>query len=208
MKRSIKYLVAVCIVFVCVYGFRAWLQYKWATVIKQTTASIMTELTTTGKLETVQKSFTKTIEWEQQIISLVPEITVDDIVTSALFKDKMILTVTWVVSAGYTLENITTGNVEVSRDGTVTITLGAPKIFWVELTGATQTTKLGIVTQKDIDMENKLREKAGDMMIQEALSGNILEEAKTNAQSALQNLFLNAGIQIKEVNIKGTGDLQ
>lgn len=57
-------------------------------------------------------------------------------------------------------------------------------------------------------MENKLREKAGDMMIQEALSGNILEEAKTNAQSALQNLFLNAGIQIKEVNIKGTGDLQ
>lgn len=168
----------------------------------------MTELTTTGKLETIQKTFTKTIEGEQQIISLVPEITVDDIVTSALFKDKMILSVTWVVSAGYTLENIATGDIEVSRDGTVTITLGAPKIFWVELTGATQTTKLGIVTQKDIDMENKLREKAGDMMIQEALSGNILEEAKTNAQSALQNLFLNAGIQIKEVNIKGTGDLQ
>lgn len=54
----------------------------------------MTELTTTGKLETINKTFTKTIEGEQQIISLVPEITVDDIVTSALFKDKMILAMT------------------------------------------------------------------------------------------------------------------
>ena len=208
MKRSIKYLVAVCIVFVCVYGFWAWLQYKWATVIKQTTTSIMAELTATGKLETVQKTFTKTIEGEQQIISLVPNITVDDIVTSALFKDKTVLEVTWVVRAWYMLDTISTGDINVSRDGTVTITLGAPKIFWVELTGATQTTQLGIVTQKDIDMENALRKKAGDMMIQEALSGNILEEAKTNAQNALQNLFLNAGIQIKEVNIKGTGDIQ
>ncbi len=51
-------------------------------------------------------------------------------------------------------------------------------------------------------MENQLRQKAGEMMIQEALSGNILEEAKNNAQKALQDLFLNAGIQIKEVIIQ------
>lgn len=57
-------------------------------------------------------------------------------------------------------------------------------------------------------MENKLREKAGEIMIQEALSGNILEDAKNNAQSALQDLFLKAQIQIKEVIIKGTGDLE
>jgi hypothetical protein len=38
-------------------------------------------------------------------------------------------------------------------------------------------------------------------MIQEALSGNILQEAKNNAQNALQTLFLNAKIQIKEVII-------
>jgi len=50
-------------------------------------------------------------------------------------------------------------------------------------------------------MENKLREKAGEMMIQDALSGNILQEAKNNAQNALQNLFLRANIQIKEVII-------
>lgn len=57
-------------------------------------------------------------------------------------------------------------------------------------------------------MENKLREKAGEMMIQDALSGNILQEAKNNAQNALQNLFLKANIQIKSVIIKGTGDMK
>ena len=89
----------------------------------------MTELSATGKLETVQKTFTKTIEGEQQIISLVPEITVDEIVTSALFKDNVILEVTGVVSAGYMLDTLSTGDIDVSRDGTVTITLGAPKVF-------------------------------------------------------------------------------
>ena len=76
------------------------------------------------------------------------------------------------------------------------------------LTGTLQTTKLGIVTKSEIAMENKLREKAGEMMIQDALSGNILQEAKSNAQTALQNLFLKSNIQIKEVIIKGTGDLE
>lgn len=57
-------------------------------------------------------------------------------------------------------------------------------------------------------MENKLREKARDIIWQEALSGNILKEAKNNAQNVLQTLLLNANIQIKEVIIKGTGDLQ
>ena len=64
------------------------------------------------------------------------------------------------------------------------------------------------MTKSDIEMENTLRAKAGELMIQDALSGNILETAKDNAQYVLQNLFLRAGIQIKEVIIKGTGDLR
>lgn len=48
-------------------------------------------------------------------------------------------------------------------------------------------------------MENTLRERAGALIIQEALSGNILQSAKNNAQNILQTLFLTAGIQIKEV---------
>lgn len=208
MKRSIKYLVAICILFVCVYGFWAWLQYKWATVIKYTTASIMTELAKVDKLETTKKTFTKTIEWEQAIADLIPNIGVDQIVGSALFKDKMTLEVEWEVQAWYMVGDITTWNITVSRDGTVAIILWEPQVFWVTLTGTNKTTQLGITLQSDIDMENQLRKKAGDLMIQEALSGNILQEAKSNAQNILQTLFLRAWIQIKEVIIKGTGDLQ
>lgn len=168
----------------------------------------MTELQTVGKLETAKRTFTKTIEGEQQLASLVPSIGVDQIVGSALFKDKMVLEVDGEVSAGYMIKNIETGSIQVSRDGTVRIILWKPQIFWVTLTGETQSTKLGIVTPQDIEMENQLRERAGVMIIQEALSGGILQTAKNNAQSALQTLFLKNGIQIKEVIIKWTGDIQ
>jgi len=208
MKRLLRYLVAVLIVLICVYGFWLWLQYKWATVIKQTTASIMTELTSVEKLETAKEDFIETIEGEQQLAALTPNIWVDQIINSALFKDKMVLEVEWEVSAGYMIGDIVSNSITVSRDGTVTIVLWEPQIFWVDLTGVLLTTKLGITTQKDIDMENTLRQKAGEIMIQKALSGGILEEAKNNAQSKLQDLFLKANIQIKEVVIKWMGDIE
>jgi len=196
-------------VLVCIYGFWLWLQYKWATVIKQTTTSIMSELTKINEFETVKKTFTKTLEWQQELVSLLPDIGVDQIIGSALFKDKMVLDVEGEVRAGYTLKNINTGDIHISRDGTVTIILGEPQIFWIILTWATKTAKLWIITQSDIDMENTLRVKASELIIQEALSWNILQSAKNNAQNILQTLFLTAGIQIKEVIlITWTGTLK
>jgi len=168
----------------------------------------MTELTKVEKLETVTKTFSTTIEWEQELSHLIPDIGADQIISSALFRDKLALEVQWEVSAGYMITHITTWNILVSRDWTVSIVLGEPEIFWVVLTWTNKTTELGIVTPSEIDMENKLREKARDIIWQEALSGNILKEAKNNAQNVLQTLLLNANIQIKEVIIKGTGDLQ
>jgi hypothetical protein len=83
----------------------------------------VTQLQTLEKLETVKKTFTKTIEGQQQLASLIPGIGVEQIVGSALFKDKMVLEVQGEVSAGYMIKNITTGDINVSRDGTVTILL-------------------------------------------------------------------------------------
>ena len=167
----------------------------------------MTELAKVDKLETVTRNFSKTIEGEQQLASLLPGIGVDQIIGSALFKDKMVLNVDGQVHAGYLVGDIATWAIQVSRDGAVTIILWEPQVFWVTLTGTTKSEKLGIITPSDIAMENKLREKAGELMIQEALSWNILQAAKNNAQNILQTLFLKAGIQIKEVIIKWTGDL-
>ena len=208
MKKLVKYLVALLIVLVCIYGFWLWLQYKWATVIKKNTTAVITQLHEIHTLKTASMHFTKTIEWEQELSTLLPGIGIDQIINSALFKDKMILNVEWEVHAGYLINDITEEHITVSRDGTVTIILGEPEIFWVDLSWENKTTQLGITTKKEIEMEQLLREKASDMMIQEALSWGILEEAKNNAQTTLQDLLLKAQIQIKEVIIAWTGNLE
>lgn len=208
MKRIVKYLGVLLIILVCIYGFWQWLQHKWATVIQKTTNAIVTELSQVEKLETVKKTFSKTIEGEQQLATFTPNIWIDDIVNSALFKEKMVYTVQWEVRAGYIFNDSITGNIEVSRDGTVTIFLGEPEIFWVVLTWELETSKLGITTQKDIDIENTLRAKAWEIMIQDALLGWILDEARDNTQAIIQNILLKAQIQIKEVIIAWTGNLE
>ncbi len=203
-----KYLSIIVIILVCVYGFRVWLQYKWATVIKKTTVSIVTELEKVDKLETASRTYTETIEGEQQIASLIPDIGIDSIISSALFKDKLKLEVEGIVSAWYLLTDISSWSVQVSRDGTVTLLLWTPKLLWVTLTWTTKTEQLGIVTQSDKDIEQKLREKAGELMIQKALSWDILKDAKNNAQNILQNLLLKAWIQIKNVIINDSSEIK
>jgi len=198
MKRIVKYLVVLLIALACIYIFWLWLQHKWDTIIKKTTASILTELTKIDKLETITKTFTKTIEWQQQISSLIPDMNVDQIIDRALFKDKTSLDIEGTVSAGYVIHDITTWAIQISRDGTITIALGEPVIFWTELTGELQILRF-YISQKELLMEHALRNKIKELMLQEALSGGILEEAKSNAQKTLQNIFLNAQIQIKEV---------
>jgi len=198
MKRIVKYLVVLLIALACIYIFWLWLQHKWDTIIKKTTASILTELTKIDKLETITKTFTKTIEWQQQISSLIPDMNVDQIIDRALFKDKTSLDIEGTVSAGYVIHDITTWAIQISRDGTITIALGEPVIFWTELTGELQILRF-YISQKELLMEHTLRNKIKELMLQEALSGGILEEAKSNAQKTLQNIFLNAQIQIKEV---------
>lgn len=53
----------------------------------------MTELKTVEKLETVSKSFTNTIEGQQELVALLPDIGVDQIISSALFSTALSLEV-------------------------------------------------------------------------------------------------------------------
>lgn len=125
----------------------AWLQYKWATVIKQTTAAIMTQLQTVEKLETVSKTLTKTIEGEQELASLTLSIGVDQILGSALFKDKVVLDVQWIITAWYLMNTVTTWDITISQVMEQSLlVLWAPEIFGITLTGTTKTSQLGIVT--------------------------------------------------------------
>lgn len=83
----------------------------------------MTQLQTVGKLETISKPFTKTIEGEQELTSLIPMIAPADIIGSSIFKDKMVLEVKGNVQAGYMIKDVQTGDIQISRDGAVTIVL-------------------------------------------------------------------------------------
>jgi hypothetical protein len=53
----------------------------------------MTELQAIERLETVSKLFTKTIEGQQELVALVPNIGADEIISSALFSTKVTLDV-------------------------------------------------------------------------------------------------------------------
>jgi len=202
MKRVVKYLVALLIVLVCVYGFWLWLQYKWASVIKQTTQAIITELQPIDSFVTVSKIYTKTIEGEQALSTLTTSIGIEEILASALFQDKMTLEVQWIVDAGYIIGDITENDIIVTQDGTVTLMLGEAQILWITLTWTTQANILGIRTAKDIAMETTLREEAGKLILQEASEQGILDEAVRKAKALLQDIFLKANIQIKEVIVQ------
>ena len=209
MFRFLKYIITLGVILGCVYLFWLWLQHNWATVITQTTSSVVTQLQAVQKLETAKMTITKVIEGEQQLADLIPGLGIDDIIHTALFEDKIILEVEGEVTAGYDLENIMTGDITIDSNGTVTLAIGEAQILWVVLTDKTKLfdRKLGLLTKGDINMETQLRNKAGDMMVQDALSGGILQAAKINAQKALQDLLLKADIQIKEVIIVGTNQI-
>ncbi|HBB03892.1 TPA: hypothetical protein DCZ39_03250 [Patescibacteria group bacterium] len=68
----------------------------------------MTELTSLDKLETAKQSFTKSIQGEQQLASLIPGIGIEKILGSALFKDRMVLEVQGNVIAGYAIKDVAT----------------------------------------------------------------------------------------------------
>ncbi len=208
MKRSIKYFVAICIVFICIYGFWWWLQYKWGQKIRQTTDAIATQLILLQKLETARIPFHKTITWEQELASLVPTIGVEELINNVLFKSAMILDVEWYISAGYIFDGIDTWDIQVSRDGTVRIILWKPHILDIQLTWALPSIKTGnIITKKDRDMEQQLKAKASELIVQDILSWTLFQDTKTNAQKLLQTLFLKANIQIKEVIITWISDI-
>ncbi len=204
MKKLVKYLVAVLITVMCIYGFWVWLQYKWATVIKKNTLAIITELHEAKTLQTAHMYFTKTIEGEEEVSQLLPDMGIEQIITSALFNEKIILEIQWDVYAGYIFETISEDDISVSRDGTIILTLWEPEILWIQLSWEIQANQLGITPQHDIEIEKLLRAKASELMIQEALNWGILEEVKKKSPTIIQNLLLNAHIQIKEVILTWT----
>ena len=110
-------------------------------------------------------------------------------------EESILLMVEGEVQGGVDLHRVTAADVVTEGDGAVTITLPAPTIFNASLDEKKTKVWDRHVTWwtpwvvSDPDLEHKARLKAVDDIRQAAIEMGILDQARTNAQSALRDLF-------------------
>jgi hypothetical protein len=157
---------------------------------------------TTKTLETTSMKASTTITGEENIAHLVPDIGIDAIINSALFKENMVLHLEATVSAGYKLEKLTTGNITAEKNGAVTLTLPLPEILNVTITKTLKAPDAAIMTQKDKDLQEALTQKAQELMLQDALNSGIINMAITNTEKSFKALLDKANISLDKVTVK------
>lgn len=170
--------------------------------IQTTTSTIVEKLQQTSKLTSATQTVTKIIEAKKDFTDLIPGFGLETQIRKLLFDDALLMTVEGVVNAGVDLSKIGTGSVTLISSGEntiVTITLPSAEIFDVYLTEKTKPFErsLGILSKGDVNLETKMRNSAIDSIKQEALSGEILQTATTNAQQTIRELIGKLGNNLK-----------
>jgi hypothetical protein len=123
-------------------------------------------------------------------------------------EDSILLMVEGDVGAGVDLHALKASDVAEDADGDMTLTLPAPSILNASIDEKKTKVWDRHITwwtpwvNYDPDLEHKARLKALDEMRQAALDMGILEQAKTNAQSAVRDLFAALGWKTS-VKVKG-----
>lgn len=162
--------------------------------IMTTTSTIVDKLQSTSKLSSATMTVTKILESQKDLSDTLLGFEILGQIEKVLFDDKMIMTVEWVVNAGIDLSKITTGDVQVVREGTdttVKIHLPDPEIFDVYLTEKTKPFErsIGILSKWDVNLETQMRNQAIQAIRTEALSGTLLEQATTSAKATITQLL-------------------
>ena len=174
------------------YFYRNQAQIKYIT---STTSTIVNKLQATSRLSSATMTVTKIIESKKDLSDSLLGFEILGQVEKVLFDDKMIMTVEGTINAGIDLSKITTGDIQISRtlDGgtLVQINLPDPEIFDVYLTEKTKPFErsLGILAKWDVNLETQMRNQATQAIRMEALSGDILSTARSNAQSSITQLL-------------------
>ncbi|AKH32892.1 hypothetical protein XF24_00563 [candidate division SR1 bacterium Aalborg_AAW-1] len=162
--------------------------------IMTTTSTIVDKLQSTSKLSSATMTVTKILESQKDLSDTLLGFEILGQIEKVLFDDKMIMTVEGVVNAGIDLSKITTGDVQVVREGTNTfikINLPDADIFDVYLTEKTKPFErsIGILSKGDVNLETQMRNQAIQAIRTEALSGTLLEQATTSAQTTITKLL-------------------
>ncbi len=197
------------------YGYIRFQEAKQIAYIVETQSSIVTELQSLARLTTTQMTVSKIIEWKKDFSDLLPSYNFDNIVQKSLFDDKLIMTIEAKINAGIDLSKITTWNIVVVAKGSdslipwlvttgnakVNITVPKAEIFDIYLTEKTKPFErsLGIFSKGNPDLETKMRNDAIVAIKTEALSGNILFEAETNANKVITQFLEKMWVSVWEV---------
>lgn len=115
-----------------------------------------------------------------------------------LFGDRMLFIAHGSVIAGIDLEKLEPQDVRIDSQGAVYLWLPEPEIFVATLDNDLSYVydrETGLLTRGDITLEAAARQVAEDEIRKAALEDGILEQARVNAETALDRLLRAAGIE-------------
>lgn len=115
-----------------------------------------------------------------------------------LFGDRLLFIAHGSVIAGVDLEKLEPQDVRIDSQGAVYVWLPQPEIFVATLDNKLSyvyNRETGLLTRGDITLEAAARKAAEDEIRKAALDDGILEQARVNAEAALERLLRAAGIE-------------
>jgi hypothetical protein len=162
------------------------------TTIDTSSMSVVEKVRRLSRLETVVYSIDKVVEGQRENVLL----------PSFLTGDKLLLIAHGEVIAGIDLGQLKAGDVSVGGD-TVRIHLPAPQILATRLDN--QHTRVysrttGLLVAADPNLESQVRQAAEQQITQAAISDNILDKARQNAQASVTTLLYGLGFHQVQVS--------
>lgn len=104
-----------------------------------------------------------------------------------------------VVNVGYQLDLLGSGAIVPGKDRTVSLVIPAPSVLDIQV--ADQPILTGVLTQQDRDLQIRLKKEAQTLLRTQALSGDIMTQAKNNIVAAFTSLFSGSNLTLQEVRV-------
>jgi hypothetical protein len=149
--------------------------------------TIVHEVRSLARLETIHYTLEKVITAETGQGAL-----------GFLFGDRLLFIAHGSVIAGVDLEKLEPQDVRIDSQGAVYLWLPEPEIFVATLDNKLSYVydrETGLLTRGDVTLEAAARKAAEDEIRKAALEDGILEQARVNAEAALERLLRAAGIE-------------
>lgn len=199
--QSIFFLVLLAIIAFLLYRISGQLEPQLT--IDESRVTVIQKLQALQNIETASMDLTKIIEWEQWLTDYLPGFDRDDTVNNFLFKDITRMEVYGKVIAWFDLSSFTGSAVTQNNDSSLDVLLPQPVILHTQLTKDTRVydKELWIFTKGETNTETDMRNRAIEILQTAALSGWILEEAKTNSLGVFNKLF-GDGVVIRQIQFQ------